>query len=135
MVCEDEAMPLVFAYAHDSMCHRMAATSRSMLTGTGQGHSMSDGTDGTGARGKKENEHNRNTGIVCPSCAYLPTVTFDVADHRSIAIQLRPTVVRLAVLLARVVQHSRGVLNCTPGACNFTCFGRVTPCTPRILGA
>jgi len=35
----------------------------------------------------------------------------------------------------RVVQHARGVLNCTPGACNFTCFGRVTPCTPRILGA
>ena len=36
---------------------------------------------------------------------------------------------------SRVVQHARGVLNCTPGACNFTCFGRVTPCTPRILGA
>jgi len=38
-------------------------------------------------------------------------------------------------LTSRVVQHARGVLNCTPGACNFTCFGRVTPCTPRILGA
>jgi len=29
---------------------------------------------------------------------------------------------------SRVVQHARDVLNCTPGACNFTCFGRVTPC-------
>jgi len=36
---------------------------------------------------------------------------------------------------SRVVQHARGVLNCSPGACNFTCFGRVTPCTPRNLGA
>jgi len=39
------------------------------------------------------------------------------------------------VVVCRVVQHARGVLNCTPGACNFTSFGRVTPCTPRILGA
>jgi len=36
-------------------------------------------------------------------------------------------------LCCRVVQHARGVLNCTLLACNFTCFGRVTPCTPRTL--
>jgi len=41
----------------------------------------------------------------------------------------------VATPVSRVVQHARGVLNCTPGACNFTSLGRVTPCTPRILGA
>jgi len=32
---------------------------------------------------------------------------------------------------ARVVQHALGVQKCTPRACNFTCFGRATPCTPQ----
>ena len=34
-----------------------------------------------------------------------------------------------------IVQYVWSVLKCTHGACNFTCFGRVTPCTPQSDGA
>ena len=92
-----------------------------------------------------------------PTCGFCSTIVMGLVVHVAILqihsknaeIKLRPACriqkksphsmgtwpqsKRDAAAGSRVVQHARGVLNCTLGACSFTCFGRVTPCTPRIL--